>query len=77
MLTEKEYVAREGRVCPYCGCDDLSYGDSEFGGRAWQQVACLRPSCEAEWWDVYRLIRFEPLFSPKRKKRWWMIWRRR
>lgn len=39
--------------CPFCGSEQIEYGDSEFGSEARQEADCL--DCNASWSDQYAL----------------------
>lgn len=58
MLTDKEYVEKDGSVCPFCGSTKLEGGhfDAHAGGIS-QKIKCL--SCERIWYDEYQLIGFD------------------
>lgn len=47
-----EYLAG-GNKCPFCGSEDLDYGDGDFGTEAGQEVVCS--DCEARWVDAYKM----------------------
>lgn len=59
MLTDAEYIARKGNVCPNCESCDIEGGSVEIdGSEAWQKVHCHE--CEFAWIDVYQLTGFDP-----------------
>ncbi len=58
-MTDEDYVAKKGRVCPYCGrtevcaarltaTDDVAWGDAWCG------------DCDRTWLEQYRLVGWEP-----------------
>lgn len=57
-MTNEEYVACAGQVCPFCGSSDIEASTLNSEAReAWQTVRCR--TCEAEWNDVFTLTSFE------------------
>lgn len=55
-MTNEEYVACAGQVCPFCGDHDIEGGSIDIEGReACQTVKCS--ACEKEWLDIYTLTR--------------------
>ena len=62
MLTNEEYVARQGVICPKCGYSDVSgLGVDIDAGRASQRVFCQNPECDFEWQDWYDLVGYTSL----------------
>ena len=60
MLTPEQYVARGGSVCPVCHSADIEGQDVDVdNGKVFQECSCN--SCEAEWIDVYELVRYDKL----------------
>ena len=61
QLTEEEYVAKSGNVCPACGGTDLSStGPVETDTKiAWQPIEC--ENCGATWNDCYTLTCYAEL----------------
>lgn len=56
-MTNEEYVACSGQVCPFCGDHDIEGGSIDIEGRnAIQEMSCS--ACEKEWYDVYTLTSF-------------------
>jgi hypothetical protein len=54
-LTDKQYVKKNGGVCPHCGEDQIEGESVEIdGGEATQDVSCL--GCGATWTDLYKLV---------------------
>lgn len=56
MLTQKEYVAKNGMVCPQCEGEDISNDPLEVSADtniAYANVWC--PTCKAEWVDTFTL----------------------
>lgn len=59
-LTDEQYVARNGSICPACSSSQIRAGDIEVdGATAWQSVSCLH--CEATWNDMYALKGYSEL----------------
>jgi uncharacterized Zn finger protein len=60
-LTEEEYVAKAGEMCPACGGDNvMAVGVIEACGRiAWQPVEC--EDCGATWNDCWILTSYSGL----------------
>ena len=58
MLSQKEYAAKGGLVCPHCGSKDLvgHQVDLDVNG-VFQEVTCQ--ACGAMWTDVYKLTGFD------------------
>lgn len=57
MLTQREYLAKRGVVCPFCGSDDIEGGSVDIdAGGAFQSISCN--TCGREWQDTYRLDGF-------------------
>lgn len=55
-MTDEQYLAKGGNVCPFCGSEEIS-GEGSVqvdSNEAWQTIVCR--SCDKEWMDVYRLI---------------------
>ena len=49
-----EYITNEGIECPFCGSDNLTWGDPYFDGNShYQRVDC--DMCKKAWWDIYSL----------------------
>lgn len=64
QLTPPEYVATGGTICPNCrGCDIEGAEVNIDGGSASQQVTCNE--CKATWLDVYKLIEYDYLETPR------------
>lgn len=60
FLTDKQYVAVDGRQCPNCHKEALYGGAVEIdGGAAQQEVSCL--TCGAMWLDQYKLTGYVDL----------------
>lgn len=54
----KEYLENFGTRCPFCGSEDITAGDWDFGiGENWSRVYCN--ACGERWTDVYRLTGVE------------------
>lgn len=59
-LTDAEYVAKAGTVCPGCHSEQIEGGSIEVDlGTATQPMTCN--DCGAEWTDVYQLTGFSNL----------------
>ena len=59
MLTEqqkRDYVAKKGYYCPYCGSENISAGPFDGEG-CFQPVECA--DCGRTWQDIYELIDIE------------------
>ena len=53
-MTQADYVARDGRCCPFCGSESIEGGSVEItDSGAEQDVTCLE--CDREWQDYYKL----------------------
>jgi len=63
-LTDSEYVARGGSVCPVCKSDNVSGGPLESDGGGSAYASCVCEACGAEWTDYYRLIGYSDLVDP-------------
>ena len=62
-LSEEEYVAKEGGICPWCESKDICGGAAEFDGDyCWLNVVC--DACNKEWTDLYSLVGYEELVVP-------------
>lgn len=54
-VTPKEYVERDGAVCPVCESNDITGGFvTIIGDGAVQDVTCQ--SCGSTWTDEYQLL---------------------
>ena len=59
-MTDEQYVANNGQLCPYCRSNDLRGGSFDCeGGAVSQQIDC--GNCDKSWFDVYELKSFEPI----------------
>jgi len=61
VMTDEQYLARRGRVCPSCGGSNLSGAgrpDTE-NCTAWQKISC--DDCDATWNDQYRMTGYDYL----------------
>lgn len=59
-LTDAQYVARKGNVCPACGSSNLwGHSVDVDGATASQPVECL--DCDANWNDAYVLTGYTDL----------------
>jgi ssDNA-binding Zn-finger/Zn-ribbon topoisomerase 1 len=57
MLTQKEYLEKEGTVCPVCGSNEIRGGEPEFNGPIiYEDVRCTK--CEFLWFETYELKSF-------------------
>ena len=55
MLSDAEYVAKAGAVCPHCKSDRIKSGTvNHAGSELYQDVDCL--ACNESWVDVYQLV---------------------
>lgn len=53
-LTDEEYVAKKGRVCPHCGSEHIDGKNVSIeASQAFQDVSCN--DCDREWTDIYDL----------------------
>lgn len=61
QMTEEEYVAKGGGVCPFCSSDHIEgLGTEDFqGNQAFFRVICR--DCDAKWDDVYTLTGLNPI----------------
>lgn len=54
-MSQQQYVRLKGTQCPFCGSTEFEGSSVEIEeGGASQEVYCL--SCEAAWFDNYRLV---------------------
>jgi hypothetical protein len=62
-MSDKEYVARKGQLCPACKMPD-SEGSSfdTDGGEVYQEMLCN--NCGASWTDIYKLTGYTSLEVP-------------
>ena len=60
-LTQEQYLARAGLVCPLCRSGSVKGEDnvSVASSGAWQKISCRK--CKATWIDQYELTGFEGL----------------
>ncbi len=60
MMTDEEYVEKEGCCCPEChGRNAEAIGQVEIDvDHAWLDMSC--PDCEATWTERYSLVGFDP-----------------
>jgi len=58
-MTDEEYVAKQGVVCPFCRSERIDGGDWDAMGEHAVQ-ACKCDDCGREWLDQYRLIGYLP-----------------
>lgn len=65
MLSQDEYVAKKGLVCPNCGemPDQRSVEADETG--IYANCFCI---CGSEWVEVYHLTGYTDLFVPEKKE---------
>lgn len=59
MKSQEEYLAKPGN-CPFCDSDQIEgIGSWEMEGESVSNpIGCN--ACEKEWWDIFRLVGFEP-----------------
>jgi len=51
----ERYVENNGMVCLYCGSDDLSGSEINYGNaELTQEVACF--GCGRQWIEIYKLV---------------------
>ena len=56
-MTESEYVATSGFVCPFCGSDDLEGWEAEYVGKeASINVTCQ--TCDETWSNGYSVVEY-------------------
>lgn len=61
-LTNEEYVAKGGGVCPHCGSGDITGGFVDIeGGTATQRCTCN--DCSEEWIDGYKLVKCDRVYT--------------
>lgn len=61
-MTNEEYLARSGQMCPFCGSDKLENDYADITVCAmflFMEVQCV--DCDAEWNNVFTLTSFERL----------------
>ena len=60
MMTDEEYIASEGQLCPFCDSNNIYILEntivSESDNRIVQQVEC--PDCNNVWEEKYDLTGF-------------------
>lgn len=57
-MTNKDYLAACGQICPFCGDHDIEGGPVDVESNfAWQDIKCN--ACEKTWQDIYTLTGFE------------------
>jgi len=62
-LTQKQYVAEGGSICPVCRGADIVADHPEIdGAQVWVNVEC---PCGAYWTDVYELTGYDNLNEGK------------
>lgn len=45
-------------VCPFCGSENISAGDTDFGDiNAWRNIKCMK--CKKEWTEEFTITRVE------------------
>ena len=54
-MSQFEYVAHKGNVCPFCGSRNIESGQYESGDD-WTTCTVTCNDCAKEWHDVYKLI---------------------
>ena len=62
MLTNKEYLKSEGVLCPNCSAEASQMGQGyteTVCNETIESIECL--TCGANWWEVFRLVRYEGL----------------
>lgn len=58
MLSDQEYLDKDGTRCPCCNSEAIEgRGWNSFGTTASQEIVCL--DCDASWWDIYVLTGYE------------------
>ena len=65
-MTNEEYVALHGNVCPNCntGGKNLETTDGDISaGVGWQRIQCSK--CGATWTENYSISGFDDLEVPK------------
>jgi formate dehydrogenase maturation protein FdhE len=62
-LTEEEYAAKAGEMCPACGgADVVAVGGIETDGKtAWRPADC--EDCGATWYDRWSLTGYSDLYT--------------
>jgi len=54
-MTDAEYVAEGGSLCPYCRSNQIIAGDSDSDGTAYEmEIHCN--ACDKDWFDHYKLM---------------------
>lgn len=67
-MTDEEYVKLDGRLCPYCGSNDLQPNESctEFTLDS-VFIPCKCLACNQEWSDQFRLVGYSPTTNSKER----------
>ncbi|RQV94821.1 hypothetical protein EH221_07025 [bacterium] len=71
---KKMYLERGGVICPNCGSDNISGGDSPMdfvGGSIFQKIRCYE--CGTEWEDQYDLVDIELVSPEKSAKKLYLV----
>lgn len=56
-MSVKAYVASGGSVCPFCGKDDIEWGDEDYEmDSLFKKAHCH--SCKSQWQEQYNLCSY-------------------
>jgi hypothetical protein len=65
-MTDAQYVENEGRLCPFCGHDQVVGDKPEVNGTTVTlDVTCSNSQCEKEWHDRYALVGYNQPDRPQ------------
>ena len=60
ILTDKEYLAKSGTICPVCKGDNIEGSSIEVScNYAFQEITCN--DCYSSWVDHYELMGYDEL----------------
>lgn len=64
VLSPGEYTTLKGHRCPACAAKTIDGDSPEIDGvEVISKCRCL--TCEATWYDVYRLVSYDNLILPE------------
>ena len=69
-MSNSEYSRNFGLLCPFCGSNNLEWGEIDIGsGSAGQEVYCRNKNCQAEWDDYYQLKGYDVTREPNAQEK--------